>query len=61
MHDGSIRTLNDVIDFYDGGGHPNPYLDGDIRPLRLDAEEKASLVALLRALGGECVRTRRYP
>jgi len=54
MHDGSLRTLDDVIDFYDRGGHANAYLDGEIRPLRLDAEEKRSLVALLRALGGGC-------
>lgn len=54
MHDGSLRTLEDVIDFYDRGGHANPHLDEEIRPLRLDAEEKGSLLALLRALGGGC-------
>lgn len=52
MHDGSLRTLEDVLDFYDRGGHPNPYLDADIRPLRLNVEEKRALVAFLRALTG---------
>ncbi|HEY6656539.1 MAG TPA: hypothetical protein VI038_06890, partial [Methyloceanibacter sp.] len=26
MHDGSLATLEDVIDFYDAGGRPNPFL-----------------------------------
>ena len=51
MHDGSLRTLEDVVEFYDRGGHANPHLDAELRPLRLDADEKRSLVALLRALG----------
>lgn len=52
MHDGSLRTLEDVIDFYDGGGRPNPNLDSEIRPLRLAAGEKKALAAFLRALNG---------
>ena len=28
MHDGSVTTLEEVIEFYDRGGRPNPYLDG---------------------------------
>ena len=51
MHDGSIATLQDVVDFYDGGGGANPYLDGALRPLRLTADEKRDLVAFLRSLG----------
>jgi cytochrome c peroxidase len=52
MHDGSLATLEDVIDFYDRGGRPNPNLDSEIRPLRLTAEEKAALTTFLRALTG---------
>ena len=52
MHDGSIGTLEEVVDFYDGGGNPNPSLDNDIRPLGLTADEKRALVAFLRALTG---------
>jgi cytochrome c peroxidase len=47
MHDGSEATLRDVIEFYDRGGNPNPYLDGGILPLELTEQEKADLVALL--------------
>jgi cytochrome c peroxidase len=52
MHDGSLATLEDVIEFYDKGGNPNENLDSDVRPLHLSAEEKAALTAFLRALSG---------
>ena len=50
MHDGSLATLEDVIDFYDGGGRANPKLDSDIRPLHLTADEKREIIAFLRSL-----------
>ena len=53
MHDGSLNTLDDVVEFYDQGGRPNPELDPEIRPLRLSPNEKAQLVAFLRTLSGE--------
>jgi cytochrome c peroxidase len=52
MHDGSLATLEEVIDFYDKGGKPDPQLDPDIRPLHLSGEEKADLGAFLKALNG---------
>jgi cytochrome c peroxidase len=52
MHDGSIGTLAAVVDFYAAGGRPNPWLDTEIRTLRLTGAEKASLVAFLRSLDG---------
>jgi cytochrome c peroxidase len=50
MHDGSLRSLEDVVEFYDRGGHPNPYQDRAIRPLNLTDYEKAALVAFLLTL-----------
>ncbi len=50
MHDGSLQTLEAVIDFYDRGGGANPSLDPRIRPLGLSEEEKACILAFLRAL-----------
>ena len=50
MHDGSQRTLEEVIKFYDKGGEDNPYLDGGIRPLKLTAQEQTDLVEFLKAL-----------
>jgi cytochrome c peroxidase len=51
MHDGSLATLEAVVDFYDGGGRPNPNLDADVRPIGLAADERRALVAFLRSLG----------
>ena len=50
MHDGSLATLEAVIDYYDAGGRANPFLSRFIRPLELDDYEKAALVAFLRTL-----------
>ena len=53
MHDGSLASLRDVVDFYDGGGHTNPGLDEEIRPLKLTDAEKTAVVAFLRTLSGQ--------
>lgn len=53
MHDGSLATLEEVVDHYDRGGTPNPHLDAELRPLHLTEAEKAALVAFLRSLSGE--------
>ncbi len=50
MHDGSLATLEEVVDFYDKGGGRNARLDPRIRPLRLSATDRDALVAFLRAL-----------
>jgi cytochrome c peroxidase len=52
MHDGSFATLEDVVDYYDHGGNPNPGLDLDVLPLNLSIREKRALVAFLNALSG---------
>jgi len=53
MHDGSLRTLREVIDFYDNGGINNPNLSEHIKQLKLTEEEKVNLVEFLRSLSGE--------
>ena len=53
MHDGSEQTLEDVIEYYDRGGNPNPYLDEEMKPLELTEQEKADLLALMYAFDGE--------
>ena len=52
MHDGSLATLTEVVDFYSDGGRKNPNLDPEIHPLKLGDEEKAALIAFLQALSG---------
>lgn len=53
MHDGSLKTLQEVIDFYIGGGNSNPQLDQQIKPIVLSAQERADLIAFLESLTGE--------
>lgn len=50
MHDGSLKTLEEVVDYYDRGGRKNRFLDKKIFPLHLTTEEKVDLVAFLQAL-----------
>lgn len=53
MHDGSLKTLREVVDYYDKGGNPNKNLDANIRKLNLTEQEKEDLVAFLKSLSGE--------
>ena len=50
MHDGSLATLETIVDFYSKGGNPNPYVDREVRPINLAPEEKSDLVEFLRSL-----------
>jgi cytochrome c peroxidase len=52
MHDGSMASLREVIEFYNAGGVPNEVLDPLIRPLGLSENEIADLVAFLESLTG---------
>ena len=52
MHDGSLSTIERVIEDYDRGGTPNPQLDPEIRKLNLAEPEKEALAAFLRTLTG---------
>lgn len=56
MHDGSLETLEDVVDFYNNGGRVketdpfNDFQSGGIRPLNLSDEQKSDLVEFMKAL-----------
>lgn len=53
MHDGSEKTLKEVVEFYDRGGNKNPQLDPLIVPLNLTAQEQADLIAYMKALDSD--------
>jgi len=53
MHDGSLKTLDEVIDFFNRGGIRSPRLDPIMKPLRLTAGERKALVAFLQSLTGD--------
>jgi cytochrome c peroxidase len=50
MHDGSIGSLVEVVEFYDRGCTPNPNLSPGLRPLYLTKAQKRALVAFLGSL-----------
>jgi cytochrome c peroxidase len=50
MHDGSLATLEDVVEHYSKGGQGHPNTDPTIHALDLAPQERADLVAFLRAL-----------
>jgi cytochrome c peroxidase len=52
MHDGSIATLKEVVQFYNRGGGKNPHLDPIIGPLGLSDEEVDDLTEFVKALSG---------
>lgn len=55
MHDGSLATLGEVIEFYDRGGIDNPQKDSLLKPLGLTPAEKKALAAFLGTLTGDNV------
>ena len=61
MHDGSLKTLEAVVDHYDKGGIPNPTLSKQMKKLNLTAQDKSDLVSFLRALSGEGWQQIRAP
>ena len=51
MHDGSLRSLKEVVDFYVGGGNGNQWLDRRMKPLtHLTRQERSDLLAFLEEL-----------
>jgi cytochrome c peroxidase len=50
MHDGSLETLWDVVEFFNKGGERNPFLDAEMKPLGLSESEVEDLVNFLGAL-----------
>jgi cytochrome c peroxidase len=50
MHDGSLPTLEAVVDQYSRGGRGHPSTDPQIQPLNLSEADKADLIGFLRSL-----------
>jgi cytochrome c peroxidase len=53
MHDGSLKTLKGVVDFYAGGGNSNPDLDKEMKVIHLPGQDRTDLVEFLQALTGD--------
>ncbi len=52
MHDGSVESLEEVVDYYDKGGDKNRFIDSAIFPLHFTDQEKIDLVEFMKALTG---------
>jgi cytochrome c peroxidase len=50
MHDGRFKTLEEVIEHYNSGGHYGPNVSPLIRPLNLNETHKRQLIAFLKTL-----------
>ena len=50
MHDGSMATLEEVVEHYDRGGVDRPSRSDLMKPLGLSSQEKTDLVAFLNTL-----------
>ena len=50
MHDGSVSSLEDVIDHYNSGGNNHNHQSHFVKPLQLSQQEKEDLVAFLHTL-----------
>jgi cytochrome c peroxidase len=63
MHDGSLKTLLEVVEHYNKGGTPNSHLSPKVTKLNLTEQEKLDLVAFMEAVTGDFppVQTGRLP
>lgn len=59
MHDGSQATLEEVVEWYAKGGHPNPTLSDKVKKLELSDQDKKDLVAFMKALTGDFPKVRQ--
>ena len=55
MHDGSMETLEQVIDYYDKGGDQNKFIDAAIFPLHFTDQEKVDLLEFLKVLNSPLI------
>ena len=53
MHNGTLATLEDVVQFYNAGGGSSSNKSPLINPLGLNEQEVADLVAFLESLTGD--------
>jgi cytochrome c peroxidase len=53
MHDGKLKTLKEVVDFYAGKGNSNPYLDKRISAIELTGQDRSDLVEFMKSLTGQ--------
>lgn len=53
MHNGTFKTLDEVVEFYNQGGGSDKDKESLLKPLRLSEKEKKELVEFLKSLSGK--------
>ncbi|MEZ2345543.1 cytochrome-c peroxidase [Terriglobus sp. RCC_193] len=53
MHNGRLKTLKEVIDFYAGQGNSNQYLDPEMKKIHMSGQDRTDLLEFLNALTGD--------
>jgi cytochrome c peroxidase len=56
MHDGSLATLEEVVEHYNKGGTKNPWLSDKMPALKLNSHQKNDLVEFMRSVTGSYPR-----
>jgi cytochrome c peroxidase len=60
MHDGSLKSLEEVIEFYHTGIHNRPSLSPHIQPLNLNSHERLNVIEFLQSLTDDTRQTYIY-
>lgn len=53
MHDGKLKTLKAVVDFYAGHGNSNPYLDKKMTAINFTGTDRDDLIEFMKSLTGD--------
>jgi cytochrome c peroxidase len=53
MHDGRFKTLDEVLDHYQSGGHAGMSVSPNVRKLQLDKQDRRDLLAFLQTLNDD--------
>jgi cytochrome c peroxidase len=57
MHDGSMKTIGEVISHYEDGGKARPSLSPEMKAIKLTKQERDDLIAYLKTIQGQPLET----
>lgn len=60
MHNGTVKTLKGVVDFYNRGGGKDSNKSAMLKPLKLSGQQKKDLVAFLVSLSGDKLTSSKH-
>ncbi|MES9899668.1 MAG: cytochrome c peroxidase [Sedimenticola sp.] len=60
MHNGTVKSLSGVVDFYNRGGGKDSNKSKMLKPLKLSTQEKKDLVAFLESLSGNQLTSSKH-